>query len=83
MKIKCYACDAASAGRAKHDGQIKPACVRHRDPAYKGVRIFAHLSKSPEACIYCGRKVGRGGHDWTVDGVTTYAHDKCHQEQCE
>lgn len=76
-RTKCYACDAASTGRTKHNGEVKPACTRHRDPRYAGVRLFATISKSPTACIYCGSETRRGSiaiHGY--DG-NDYAHAGC------
>jgi hypothetical protein len=40
------------------------------------------LNPNPCACIYCDRTVGPGGYDWTDDGLHTYAHAKCHRENC-
>lgn len=36
-------------------------------------------SSLPKLCMYCDEPVRNGGHDWTQDGVTTYAHDKCYR----
>jgi hypothetical protein len=67
---KCYACDARPVGLADRrfsaEGDLEPACARHRDPA---IKVY-------DACMYCDRAVRSGSLD--VDG--NFAHRKCHKE---
>ncbi len=57
-----------------------------------GANFSYKLAQMPKpgakVCMYCMGPMRKGGHDWTdVDcfgeQVTTYAHAKCHKEQCE
>jgi hypothetical protein len=44
---------------------------------------MAHLYTGPDACIYCARKVGRGGVTINrTDGGDDHAHAACHAKAC-